>query len=234
MKKILLSTLLLAAVSLSGCLSITDEVFLDKDGSGRYATTIDMSKLKEMMDMLKTMMPDTSQGKNSDQLKDLDSLQNMWKDLETIPGISDVKRNMADKYVMNVSFRFANVSALNEAMSRRSKKEDQAPTKSAPFYSFTPGSFSCNDTTLAGIGGSLKGLGNAKDPSDSLAMAMNMRKGMMGDMTYTTIYHLPGKVSSLSNKQAKISEDGKTVTLKLELLESEVPQTLQNEIRYQK
>jgi hypothetical protein len=233
MKKVLLSTLLLATISISGCLSITDEIFLEKDGSGRYATTIDMSKLKEMMDMFKTMMPDTAQGK-PDELKELDSLQNMWKDLETIPGISEVKRNMKDKYVMNVSFRFNNIGSLNEAMSRRSKKEDQPPTKSAPFYSFTPGSFSCNDTTLAGIGGSLKGLGNAKDPNDSLAMAMNMMKGMMGDMTYTTIYHLPGKVSNTSNKQAKISEDGRTVTLKLELLEADVPQTLQNEIRYQK
>lgn len=233
MKKVLLSILLTSLVILSGCLTITDEIFLDKDGSGKYATTIDMSKLKEMMDMLKTMAPDTSQMKMDD-LKELDSLQNIWKDLETIPGISDVKRNMGDKYVMNVSFRFANIAALNEAMSRRSKKEDQPPTKSAPFYSFTPGAFSCNDTSMASLGSSLGGLGSGKDPNDSLAMAMTMLKGMMGDMTYTTVYHLPGKVGSVSNKQAKVSEDGKTVTLKIELMASDIPQTLQNEIRYQK
>ena len=56
MKNVIISSLLFAAVSLSGCLSITDEVFLEKDGSGKYATTIDLSKFKEMLDMLKTMM----------------------------------------------------------------------------------------------------------------------------------------------------------------------------------
>ena len=65
-------------------------------------------------------------------------------------------------------------------------------------------------------------------------MAMNMMKGMMGDMTYTTIYHMPGKVSEVSNKQAKVSDDGKTVILKIELLEADIPQTLQDQIRYQK
>jgi len=218
---------------LSGCLTITDEIFLEKDGSGRYNTVVDMSKLKEMLDMMKTMMPDTTQAKGGE-LKDLDSLQNMWKDLETIPGISDVKRQTTDKFVVSVSFRFANITALNEAMSRRSKKEDQPPTKSNPFYSYTPGQFSCKDTSMAGMVDAYKCLNKPGESNDSLAMAMSMMKGMMGDMSYTSIYHVPGKVSSVSNKQAKISDDGRTVTLKLELTEMEFPQTLQNQIKYQK
>ena len=145
-----------------------------------------------------------------------------------------MKRQTTDKYVVSVSFRFANITALNEAMSRRSKKEDQAPTKSNPFYSFAPGQFACNDTSMAGMGDAFKGLNKQGESNDSLAMAMSMMKGMMGDMSYTSIYHLPGKVSTVSNKQAKVSEDGKTVTLKLELTETEFPQTLKNEIKYQK
>jgi hypothetical protein len=233
MKKTLLPGLLLTMLLLSGCFNITDEIFLEKDGSGRYSTVIDMSKLKEMLDMVKTMMPDTAQGQNNE-LKDLDSLQNMWKDLENIPGISEVKRQKNDKYVISVSFRFTNISALNDAMSRRAKKEDQPPTKTGPFYSFIPGQFSCNDTTLAGMGDVFKGMNKQGESNDSLAMAMTMMKGMMGDMSYTSIYHLPGKVSTVSNKQAKVSEDGKTVTLKLEFTENEYPQTLKNEIKYQK
>jgi hypothetical protein len=234
MKKLLIPCLLSASLLLSGCFNITDEIFLEKDGSGNYSTVIDMSKLKEMLDMMKTMLPDSLAGQNSNEgLKELDSLQNMWRDLETIPGISNVKRQKNENYVVSVSFHFANVQSLNEAMSRRSRKENEPPSRSIPFYSFTPGNFSCNDTTLAGMSDLLKGLNKGGD-NDSLAMALNMMKGMMGDMNYKTIYHLPSKVSSVSNKQAKIAEDGKTVTINIELAESEIPQSIKNDIRYQK
>jgi hypothetical protein len=66
-------------------------------------------------------------------------------------------------------------------------------------------------------------------------MAVNMMKGMMGDMKYTTIYHFPGKVTSYSNKLATVSEDGKTLTLVLNLFdESQQNKTLQNKVQFRK
>ena len=61
-----------------------------------------------------------------------------------------------------------------------------------------------------------------------------MFKSMMGDMNYTTIYHLPGKVSSFSNKDAKLDADGKTLRLTINLMERSKQMTLENNIRYQK
>ena len=61
-----------------------------------------------------------------------------------------------------------------------------------------------------------------------------MFKSMIGDMNYNTIYHLPGKVSSFSNKEAKLDADGKTLRLTVNLLDRTKQTTLENKIRFQK
>ena len=63
-------------------------------------------------------------------------------------------------------------------------------------------------------------------------MDLSMLKTMMGDMKYTTIYHMPGKITDYTNKNAKLSEDGKTISLEINLSESDRVQTLQNDIKY--
>jgi hypothetical protein len=64
---------------LTGCLNITEEIFLEKNGSGRYVSTIDMTKMKEMLDMLKAFAPDSSGSKEYD-LSKLDSVGDMMGD----------------------------------------------------------------------------------------------------------------------------------------------------------
>src|SRR4030095_9913316 len=186
------------------------------------------------VNMLKTFAPDSSKGGAND-LEGLDSIQTMWKELETIPGISDIKREKKEEWVYVISFRFANTKALNEAMTKRKKSDEQR--QAGDFYSFAPGSFSCNDSSIAGMNDVMKGM----DPSgksdstqnDSTKMALSMMKSFMGEMKYTSIYHLPGKVSSFTNKKAKLSEDGKTITLSLYLTEdADSVKTLVNQIKY--
>ena len=185
--------------------------------------------------MFKTMMPDSS-GEGNDELNNLnslDSLQQLWKDIDNVAGITEVKRTKKEEMVFEISFRFADIKALNTAMTKKNKSDDSVKV-SGDFYSFTKGEFSCNDTSFGGIGEMMKGLNSGMAENDSVAMAMNMLKGFMGDMKYTSIYHLPGKVNSFSNKNAKLSEDGKTLTLEINLSETEKDQTLKNTIRYNK
>jgi hypothetical protein len=219
-------------VLLTGCLNITEEIFLEKNGSGKYVSTLDMSKMKEMLDMLKAFNPDSSSTQDSD-LSKMDSISDMLGDFSGIPGITDIKKEKKDENTYVVSFNFRDIAALNEAMKRKNKK-DSAVVK-GDFFSFTPGKFNCNDTSLSGLNDAMKGMGGDQASGDSIAMAMTMVKGMMGDMKYTSIYHLPGKISSYSNKLATLSEDGKTLTLVLNLFdESQVGKTLKNEIIYKK
>lgn len=236
MKKTASVVLLLLSLAFAGCFDIKEEIFLDKNGSGTYVSTIDMTQMKDMLTMMKSFMPDSlKEGKEDDfdNLGSLDSLQNLWKDIDKVPGISDVKREKKGDMVFTVSFRFADMKALNTAMTKRNQKNDSLPEPvSGDFYSFSKGNFSCNDTSFGGLGDAMKGLNNNASGDDSTAMAMNMIKGFMGDMKYTSIYHMPGKISDYSNKNATLSADGKTITLEINFSDSDKKQTLENKIRY--
>ncbi len=220
---------------LTGCLNITEEIFLEKNGSGRYVSTMDISKMKEMLDMVKAFAPDTAATKEIDVSK-LDSIGDMMGDFSGIPGITNIKKEKKDENIYVVSFDFKDINALNEAMKRKNKKDSASELQPrGDFFSFSPGQFNCNDTSLSGINDAMKNLNGAPSDNDSMAMAMTMIKGMMGDMKYTSIYHLPGKVTSYSNKLATLSEDGKTLTLVLNLFdESQQNKTLLNKIQYKK
>lgn len=225
MKKIFL--VLLTAFLLNGCINITEEVFLEKNGSGKYAMTMDLEKAVEMMDMLKSFAPDSL----ADATKDgniLDSVKENFNVFDSIPGITNVKKEQKGN-VFTVSFDFKDIATLNEAMRRRNKKTETQKD----LYTFAPGSFSFQDTTAFGMNDAMKELDGAGG-SDSTAAAMEMFKSMIGDMNYTTIYHLPGKVSSFSNKEAKLDPDGKTLRLTVNLLERSKQMTLENNIRFQK
>jgi len=217
---------------LTGCLNITEEIFLEKNGSGKYVSTMDMTKMKEMLDMVKAFAPDSAGSKDLD-LSKLDSISDMMGDFSGIPGITNIKKEKKDENTYVVSFNFKDIASLNEAMKRKNNK-DSSQLK-GDFFSFSPGQFNCNDTSLSGLNDAMKGLNGENAGNDSVAMAMTMMKGMMGDMKYTSVYHFPGKVTSYTNKLATLSEDGKTLTLVLNLFdESQQNKTLQNKVQYKK
>jgi hypothetical protein len=218
---------LLSVFLLSGCINITEEIFLEKNGSGKYSMTLDLEKAVEMMDMLKSFAPDSLAGEAKEG-NIMDSVTNNFNVFDSIPGITNVKKEQKGN-VFTVSFDFKDIATLNEAMRKRNKKTETQKD----LYSFAPGSFSFKDTTAFGMNDAMKELDGAGG-SDSTAAAMEMFKSMMGDMNYTTIYHLPGKVSSFSNKEAKLDADGKTLRLTINMLERSKQMTLENNIRYQK
>lgn len=219
---------------LSGCFNITDEIFLEENGSGKYQTTIDAGRMMEMMEMFKTMVPDSIK-EGSPEMKDLnlqDSIRNMWKGLEKLPGISDVKRESDDKGTFSVSFRFSDIRSLNRALVNQRRTDSASTPDTTDPYTFQKGRFVCNSPAMNGFGDAFKGLGEGMNGSDSSGMSMDMLKGMMGDMRYTTIYHLPGRIQDYTNKFAKVGQDGKTITLELDLMDTEKGKSLHNDIKF--
>jgi hypothetical protein len=220
-----------SALFLTGCINITEELFLEKDGSGKYITTINMEKLQEMMEMMKTYAPDSLQQADLGSVMQ-DSIQTMINDLSKIPGITEVKNENPDKNTVIVSFRFKDVAALNAALQKRSGK-----TTNGEYFSYSKGSFSCNDKSLSSMGDLMGELNNSADSlasPDMPKMDAEEMKAMMKMLDWTmkmkTVYHFPSKVTSFSNKMAKLSEDGKTVTLEIDLLDENKEKTLQNTI----
>ena len=226
----MLAALLCAA---SGCINITEEIFLEGGGGGRYETVIDMRKMMEMMKMVGTMLPDSAREGMPDlsNLNLKDSVQSMWAGMEAVEGISEVRRDGSDDGLMKVSFRFRDIKALNRALAMRSKGGETDGNREE--YAFEKGRFTCKTESISGMEDALKGLDEAVGAGkDSAALNVEMLRMMMGDMTYKTVYHLPGGVTDFSNKAAKVSGDGRTVTLTLDQLDNKKPRTLFNEIRY--
>lgn len=226
MKKI--AIVLLSVLMLSGCINITEEIFFESNGSGKYKMTMDLEKAMEMMDMLKAFAPDSAGADNKEMGPGmLDSLKQNFNAFDSVPGITQVTKEQEGNKLI-VSFHFRDIKALNDAMKKRNKKD----AMQQDLYTFSPGNFSFADTTMFGMGDAMKDLESGN--KDSVAASMEMVKALIGDMNYTTIYHFPGKVQDFSNKSATLDADGKTVKLTVNLLEQDKKNTLQNTIRFKK
>lgn len=106
-------SLFAAAVLLSGCLTIEENYIFKKDGSGTMEYVIDLSAFAELMKSVEGL----SEGKSSsDGMGEMDMKEESAR-LKAIKGISKVKvKEEKDGFVQRLSFRFADINALNEAL----------------------------------------------------------------------------------------------------------------------
>ncbi len=217
MKKLFNFLLLVATVlTVSSCFEITEEVTVNKNGSGNYISTIDASKLSEQMQMLAAF--DTT-GEMVPKLKySLDStFAETFKKYAKIKGISNVHVDTSKPYIYKVSMDFKDMDVLNEAVNLDKKGADRQN-----LYAWKKGQISRKDFAL--------NLDDMKMEDDS---QKEMAKSMLDGMNYTIIFNLPGKVKKMTNKEAKIGDDKKTVTLECSLLDvMDKKVSLGNEVSY--
>ena len=222
MQKLARLSALLCLLIFSGCFDMTEEITVNKNGSGTYKGKIDIRKTVET---LRSFMPEDSLKNN----KGLDTVGSIWKGIDSIPGITEFKEGKEADYVYTVSFRFANMTALNAALNKN--KSDKSKERYKDLFAFSPGSFSRKDSTFD-MAESMKGA-DSENMSDSAKEAMSMIKAFMGDMKVTEIYHFPGKVSSYTNKGAILSPDGKTLTLSVNVMDDDPKaRSLSNEVKF--
>jgi len=227
MKKIL--SALLCVFLFTGCIHISEEIFLEKNGSGRYVMTMDLEKMMEMVEMARAFAPDSALKKAGDlDATVMDSLQNAMGDLSSVPGITEFRKQRKDKNSFEISFRFRDVAALNAAM----RKRNQRDPGTQDLYAFSKGHFAYIDSSNFGLNDALRSLDGLAQ--DSLQAGMEMIRSMMGDMSYTTIYHMPGRVKEFTNKEATLDADGNTVRLRINMLDRSGTSSLMNGITYKK
>ena len=217
MKKIMNALLIAASVfTMTACFDITEDITINKDGSGTYVSTTDASKLSEQLGMLAAM--DTT-GELIPKLKySLDSsFSANFSQYAAIKGVSKVKVDTSKAYIYKVTLDFTDINALNGVINV-DKKEDAQKN----LYSWVKGKLTRKDS---GVG--MGEMGMEDDQQKEMA------KSLLKDMKYTIIYHLPKKVSGMTNKEAKLSDDKKTVTLQgsiLDIMDKKL--TLGNEVKY--
>lgn len=224
MKPSALLLLLLCAFGLSSCIETLEEVFFNRDGSGVYTTTVDMSEFFNnpmMKGMLEEAMKEDSSAAPFD-LTDTDTLVNMGQDA---PKGSLLKKatmhlKMSDAegvFKIKITFPFEQVDEIPlffEALNESGESMSDLPGSD---MIMNGGLFEWSKRKLVRQAKPKSDEGNMLEGEDGDFMKM-----FLGDATHKTVYHFPGRVKSTDIEGAVI--DGKTLSVEhtlIDLMEGE-------------
>lgn len=194
--------LILICLFLTGCFEILEEVSLKEDGSGNFKITLNLSqsktKLKSIMLMEKVnghRMPSKEEVKT-----EIIKAKNIAK---TIEGISEVEEKIDfDNFIFSLSCNFKNINDINTLVYklRESKEKIKTPFEKHYEYSKSEQEFKRNFTFLWG---------------NEFNKLQQSDKDIFEGANYIAIYRFNKEVSSVLNKEAKVSSNKKNVMLKL-------------------
>jgi hypothetical protein len=249
MKKTLVAVMLAAAFLTTSCISIIEELILNKDGSGTFTYTIDLGGLMEMgiFDQMRAMNEESENAEVQEAIE-VDTVVSMYATQEasgTLGNFEDpdfwkkvtLKTVLSEsKKIGTIAFelKFEDTKEIDYFMKNLAKVLETDETAGAIAKLGIIGSASGSPYSF-----SKKSVERQKQPvSQELTDAMNeegaeMYKMMMTGGEYITIYNLPKKAKKVSNKNATLSDDKQKVTLKVDLLEYlEGKADLSNEVKY--
>lgn len=227
MKRILFLCLVASMTLLTGCLNIVEEVFLNKDGSGKYHITMDMSQLFTDP-FMKGMMEEALKqqgGIDASAPLEKDSVV-YFKDTNQAEDLSAEDKKVLDNLLMRMTmseskkqllvrleYDFKNISEVNK-MSQVLQKigADEQVGGGMPGGGLMTG----ESANFAWKKGLLSRLPVAMKKSAEADENMEMMKMFLENATYKTIYHLPGKAKKVTIPNATI--DGSTVTVENNML----------------
>jgi hypothetical protein len=232
---------------LTGCLEVLEEVYLNQNGSGKYLVTMDMSELFSDP-MLKGMINDAAKketGKAEDAPLEVDSVmyfrnEPQFKELskEDQALIQDVTIKMKaseskGEMIIQLDFPFKNLEEfkkMNEVMAKI-KTDDAGGGAGSMMGNGMLGTqgaqFELSKRVLTRL--PAPPMKDLFGDDDQMAMVKMFFEGA----SYTTVYHLPGKVKKTDIANATV--DGKTVTVEnsfLDILEGKTD--MAGEIKFKK
>jgi len=204
---------LLCIISFTSCIDIIEEIYLNKDGSGKYSLRMDMSGIIEA-----EVAEQNKRGENLNLFDETEAVDSVmyFKDFP-----SEIKEQFADNaeflnklnihlqlnpaegiYLLSYNLDFKNddrgLSSILEFMGGISSSADVRP--------FDYNRKKCMLTRYAQNAYTV----SSEWDEDEIKQLVQM---IFENATYTTIYHLPGKVKKMTNNATVLSSDKKTVTL---------------------
>ncbi|RMG30965.1 MAG: hypothetical protein D6730_01875 [Bacteroidetes bacterium] len=221
----------------TSCLDIVEEMSLNKDGSGVFTYTIDMSK---SMDLLLALGESESEEAIStaeeDSPVEMDSTANFYELMKNEPDFqidnpefwkkANLHIQMSESQGLGkISFiihfdDFDDISYFFENLNQMGQEED-AEDGFSQMLSMASGGTGFNFTELYRFEkNKFTRFKQQQSGWDELPEEdVQLIKLMVGSGTYTTIYHLPGKVKKASHSGSEISPDQSTVTVTHNMLD---------------
>lgn len=242
MNKISLIASLLFVLFFSSCLDTEEKIVINKNNSGIYTLTLDMSKMLQLMDQMGQENKDDSQIQEK---KDSTVYFKSFVDTSTAltakekemftNGSLRMKVDEAEKELIVVlNFPFKHIGDLPELKSSYLSVIDKLGISNKLKNSGDSGSVEDMPADIAKdknilnpardafvfaaapgkLSNSLvnKDLFNNKIQNDSSMQMLQQMSMMMGDMNYKTIIVLPKKVKKYKGNQTILSDDKKTLT----------------------
>lgn len=191
----------------TGCFEIVEDVTVHKDGSGTFFYTVNLSQSKARLDGILKL--DSSEGYRVPHRKEIDdNILKAKNTLEKSPGITNVVTTSDwANYIFTLKFDFNSVNNLNlavETVSTELASDHKRIPEAADNFAFTGTIFD------------RKSHYDAKTQSPKLTAK---DKEILRNASYTCIFRFDNAVALNSNTDAKISKSGKSVMLKLNMLQ---------------
>lgn len=196
--------LIFPVILLTSCFDITEEYHINSDGSGEAKMSVDMSKMLELMKSFGAKDTTGQYDKMVDSMFDnTDQVDSLYK----IPGISNVK-NLNDKSagIIAYSYHFANLEALNMALSRSKMSGELGISKDGKGQ---------NTFSMKGKTFSRKLVNETSKESEDVDSEMAAM--MFKDANYTIVYHFSKPVKKVKGKNVVVEDGRKKVTVKSNL-----------------
>ncbi len=236
MSKHIFLLLLACSFLLSGCIETLEEIYLNKDGSGKYNVTFDMSEFFSNP-MMKSLIEEAAKEEGEEggfDLGETDTIIYLGESgmAEGVMKDAVMRMTMSDslgKFMINMSFPFENVGQIDEFFKKLNEEGAAAGAGAMGGFGslLTPGGkFMFQNKKLKRLKAEPGAENELFAGEDGEFMKMFFSGG-----SHTTIYHLPGKVKKTTIEGAGI--DGNTVTVErplIDLLEGKVG--LEGEIRF--
>lgn len=248
MKRFLLLLVTSSLFFLTGCLEVLEDVYLNADGSGKYQITMDMSELFSDP-MLKSIIDEQAKkeaGADADEPLEMDSIM-YFRDAPGFEKLSASEQTLIrgvnlemsaseskEKMVITMNFPFTRLDELTK-MGEVIQKLDVEKDGNGPGGMMGNGMFGTQGAQFALNKRVLTRL-PMPDPAELLGQDeenLAMMKMFFQGATYTTVYHLPGKVKKTDIPNASV--DGKTVTVEnsfLDIIEGKA--NLAGDIKFKK
>lgn len=250
MKKILFIILSAGTLLLAGCFETTEEITINEDGTGTFVNTNDMSSV---LSIAKNM---GAAGSDKMPVKVMDSSFSMVSAADKMEGLSEADKELLKKGTMHIkmnldeevmktsmSFSFANPDDIQKfnklagkVMMESAKKQMPADLPMGGGELPEPSSFDDYYTLESSNGELKKKLNKEKygNVSTDQFLAGLKQAGEMGiPITATYIINLPRPAEKVEGKNAKLSDDRKTVTVKATIDDFfDNPESLEFKIKY--
>lgn len=218
-RKALILFLGVLSLSLSSCFDVFEDICLNPNGSGEYMLTYDLSALIGLMEdpSMKEVMQESlpQDGEDPDAWKLMDSTITLtaeelaasgnpefWKNF-SVHIKSDASQNL---FKMEMKLDFASVKDIEYFYAHLSDLKSLEDMGSG-LTGLLP-----NGALFSAGKGKLTRTDAPQDKQETNDEDMAMTEMLFGGSKFTTVYHLPGKVSRAKMPNAEVHENTVTVT----------------------